>query len=145
MEIMFRFDKAAVYQQERVASCKYDATCWYDYALFLMRTGDMGKAEEVRAPYVAPAICSTLSYLTRVTVLSLPLTPSPPMPLTPAPPSPPRIAQCTKEAIALQQGEFDYLFAHGCILATRGKYDDAEAYLKEALDLMPHDIEMWCG
>jgi len=96
MEIMFRFDKAAVYQQERVASCKYDATCWYDYALFLMRTGDMGKAEE-----------------------------------------------CTKEAIALQQGEFDYLFAHGCILATRGKYDDAEAYLKEALDLMPHDIEMW--
>ena len=29
------------------------------------------------------------------------------------------------------------------ILATRGKYEDAEVFLKEALDLMPHDVEMW--
>lgn len=79
MEVLFRFEKAATYHHERVASCKYDATVWYDYALFLMRTGNSAQAEE-----------------------------------------------CTKEAIALQPGEFEYLFGHGCVLATRGNFSDAE-------------------
>ena len=45
MEVLFRFEKAATYHHERVASCKYDATVWYDYALFLMRTGNSAQAE----------------------------------------------------------------------------------------------------
>lgn len=96
MEQTFRFDRAAVYQQERVASNKHDPTVWYDYALFLMRTNEPGKAEE-----------------------------------------------CTREALALAQTEFEYIFAHGLILATRGKLEDAEPFLKSALDMNPSDVELW--
>jgi len=94
--MVFRFDRAAVYQQERVATFKHDPTVWYDYALFLMRRGEHGKAEE-----------------------------------------------CTREAIALNASEFDYLFAHGLVLATRGNLEDSEPYFKEALDMSPHEVEMW--
>jgi len=96
MEMLFRYDKAAIYHQERVASCKYDASVWYDYALFLMRNGEAAKAEE-----------------------------------------------CAKEAVALRSNEVDYLFAYGCILTARAKYNDAEVFLKESLNLMPQDVELW--
>lgn len=59
MELLFRYDKAAVYHQERVASCKHDASVWHDYSLFLMRSGEPGKAEECAKETIALRVRNT--------------------------------------------------------------------------------------
>ena len=39
--------------RERVAAARHDATAWYDYALFLMRTNDAPMAEECSREAIA--------------------------------------------------------------------------------------------
>ena len=45
-ETLFRFEEAAVYHQERVATSPQDASAWLAYATFLLRTSQRAKAEE---------------------------------------------------------------------------------------------------
>ena len=53
METVFKFEQAATYHKERVATAKYNATGWLEYALFLMRTNEAPIAEECSREAVA--------------------------------------------------------------------------------------------
>jgi len=53
MESDFRFADAARLHQERVVSARDELASWYDYGVFLMRTGDAPKAEECTREAVA--------------------------------------------------------------------------------------------
>jgi len=45
-EVMFRYDVAATYYQERIARSKSDCQCWLDYGVFCLLIQDIQKAEE---------------------------------------------------------------------------------------------------
>ena len=55
----------------------------------------------------------------------------------------PMAEECSREAIALSPATPDYLLAHGAILASRGNLEEAEVFLKSALDATPNAVDAW--
>ncbi len=55
----------------------------------------------------------------------------------------PMAEECSREAIALSPATAEYLLAHGAILASRGNFEQAEVFLKAALDATPSAVDAW--
>ena len=53
MESVFNFGQAATYHKERIATARHNATAWYEYALFLMRTNELDTAVECSRESIA--------------------------------------------------------------------------------------------
>ena len=53
MEAVSNLPMADTYHKERIATARHNATAWYDYALFLMRTNDAPMAEECSREAIA--------------------------------------------------------------------------------------------
>ena len=55
----------------------------------------------------------------------------------------PLAEECSREAIALTPNSSECLVAHGAILASRGNLEQAEVFLKAALDITPDSVSSW--
>jgi tetratricopeptide (TPR) repeat protein len=55
----------------------------------------------------------------------------------------PLAEECTREAIALSPASAECLLAHGTVLASRGNLEQAEVFLKAALEQQPQATDGW--
>ena len=69
-EANFDFGSAATYHKERVSAARHVSSCWFDYATFLMRTGDAPFAEECSREAIALAPTSAEALLVHGGILA---------------------------------------------------------------------------
>jgi len=55
----------------------------------------------------------------------------------------PMAEECSRESIALSPTTGEYLLAHGAILASRENFEQAEVFLKAALEAEPSSVDLW--
>ena len=55
----------------------------------------------------------------------------------------PKAEECSREAVALNAGDFDAVQLHGLVLGSRGNLEGAEPFLKSALEMKTSSISSW--